>query len=461
MRRIVSLVSVLAVCGPASAQPRIGPDAKEVQVVVDKAYEFLKSRQKADGSFEPARGGPGTTALIAAGLLRLGKPIDDPVVAKALGFLEKSVKADGGIYDRVLANYTTSIAIVTFKEANKGGKYDAVIANAVKFLKSIQQGGPDSDVPFGGVGYDGKSRPDMSNTHFLVEALVAAGVPKDDPAVKNALIFMSRCQNLPGEANKLEYAKKATDEDKGGFVYNPFDANNEKSDKRTPEGGLRSEGGMTYAGLKSFLYAGRRQGRPAGEGRGRLDQAALHAGGEPRAEGRGAVLLLPHVRQGDGRAGRGRVRGREGREARLAEGTVRHAEGSRRRTGAGSNKNGAFLENIPGAGDGVRAVVVELCDEEVAEGYRSYRTHTSYGTYTLSRPSTNLCQGHHQPEGDRPRQDQSHAEWRNRVVRHHGPAARRWQFDAADTFRLPDGHSRFDWCQSASRLVEGVGDCAE
>src|SRR6185436_5535666 len=34
------------------------------------------------------------------------------------------------------------------------------------------------------------------------------------------------------------------------------DQDNEKSDKRTPAGGLRTEGGMTYAGLKRFLYAG-------------------------------------------------------------------------------------------------------------------------------------------------------------------------------------------------------------
>src|SRR5262249_32892911 len=45
-----------------------------------------------------------------------------------------------------------------------------------------------------------------------------------------------------------------TDDDKGGFVYNPLDADDEKH--KTPEGGLRSVGGMTYAGLKSFLYAG-------------------------------------------------------------------------------------------------------------------------------------------------------------------------------------------------------------
>jgi squalene-hopene/tetraprenyl-beta-curcumene cyclase len=251
------LTVTLAAAGPATAQPKAGPDPKDLQAAVEKAYEFLKVHQKPDGSFEPLKaGGPGPTALIAAALVRLGKPIDDPVVAKALGFLEKQVQKDGGVYSRGLANYTTSIALLTFKEANAGGKYDAVIANATKFLKSLQKAGSDEELPFGGFGYEAKSRPDTSNSHFTVEALIAAGVPKDDPAIKNALLFLSRCQNLPGEANKQEYAKKATEADRGGFVYNPFDATNEKSDKRTPEGGLRSEGGMTYAGLKSFLYAG-------------------------------------------------------------------------------------------------------------------------------------------------------------------------------------------------------------
>ena len=257
MRRLL-LLSLLLL--PATARAQTGPDPKEVQAVVDKAYEFLKGRQKADGSFEPARGGPGTPALIASALIRLGKPVDDPVVAKALAFLAKNVQTDGGVYNRFLANYTTAIAITTFKEANAGGKYDAIIANAQKFLKSIQHGGPDSELAFGGFGYEAptspRSRPDTSNTHFTVEALLAAGLAKDDPAIKNALNFLSKCQNLPGEANKQEYAKKATEKDKGGFVYNPFEANNPKSDKQTPEGGLRSEGGMTYAGLKSFLYAG-------------------------------------------------------------------------------------------------------------------------------------------------------------------------------------------------------------
>lgn len=254
MKKSLAFGIALVLSATSFAQTKVDP--KDLQAVTEKSYGFLSKAQKVDGGFEPQRGGPGTTALIAAGLIRLGKPVDDPVVAKALAYMEKNVQKDGGVYNRMLSNYTTCIAIVTFKEANKGGKYDTILANAGKFLKTIQVGGADADLGFGGYGYDKGSRPDVSNSHFTVEALLAAGVSKDDPAIKNALVFLGRCQNLPGEANKFEFAKKATAADKGGFVYNPFEANNAKSDKRTADGGLRSEGGMTYAGLKSFLYAG-------------------------------------------------------------------------------------------------------------------------------------------------------------------------------------------------------------
>ena len=54
----------------------------------------------------------------------------------------------------------------------------------------------------------------MSNSHFTVEALLAAGVPKDDPAIKNALIFLSR-QNLPGEAEQDGLRQESERGDKG------------------------------------------------------------------------------------------------------------------------------------------------------------------------------------------------------------------------------------------------------
>jgi squalene-hopene/tetraprenyl-beta-curcumene cyclase len=240
-------------------------DPKELQAVIDKGYAFLKSKQKDEGNFGPPRSGePGVTALAVAALIRCGKPNTDPVVEKGLAYLEKAVKKDGGVYDQGLANYTTSLAVMAFKDANADKKYDAVIAGATKFLRSLQYGeGGDvaeSDAKFGGAGYDKKGGrgggADLSNTHFFLEALVAGGAGKDDPAVKRAVTFLSRSQNLPGEFNDQEFAKKAGDEDRGGFIYNMSAANDPKSDKRSATGGLRSEGGMTYAGLKSFLYAG-------------------------------------------------------------------------------------------------------------------------------------------------------------------------------------------------------------
>jgi squalene-hopene/tetraprenyl-beta-curcumene cyclase len=234
------------------------PSADDLKGVVEKAIKFLGSKQKDNGDLAPdPRVGPGLTALAVSALVRNGHG-DDPVVKKGLGFLEKNVHPDGGVYSKGLENYTTCLAIVAFKEANAGGKYDKVIDAATKYVRGLQYGdGTDpKDLKFGGVGYGGKQRPDLSNTQFMVEALIAGGASKDDPAMKRALTFISRCQNLKSEFNEQPFAEKAGEEDKGGFVYNPLDQDNEKSDKRTAAGGLRSEGGMTYAGLKSFLYAG-------------------------------------------------------------------------------------------------------------------------------------------------------------------------------------------------------------
>ncbi len=262
-RRLVTAAVLAAGFGLSphisAAPPDTALTAAEVKTIADKGYAFLKSKQAENGSIAARETrGPGVTSLAIASLIRLGYGPDDPVVAKGLKYLESQVKPDGGVYAQGLQTYTTSLALVAFKEANAGGKYDKVIASAAKYVKTLQYGeGVDpKDAKFGGAGYDGTGRPDLSNTQILLDGLAAAGIPKDDPAFKRAVAFVSRSQNLPGEFNDQPYAKKTSDADKGGFVYNFSDASNDKSPKRTPEGGLRSEGGMTYAGLKSFLYAG-------------------------------------------------------------------------------------------------------------------------------------------------------------------------------------------------------------
>src|SRR5262249_59016924 len=96
--------------------------------------------------------------------------------------------------------------------ANRADRYKKVIGDAVEFLKHRQwdeeEGKNPNDDFYGGAGYDSKSRPDLSNTQFFLDALKTAGVPKDDPALKKALIFVSRCQNLKGENNDQPWAGK-------------------------------------------------------------------------------------------------------------------------------------------------------------------------------------------------------------------------------------------------------------
>ena len=251
---MTALGALLVTLAPARPQGKTGADPAEIRAVLGKAVGYLKSKQAADGSFSAQRTGPGVTALVVAGLIQGGVDPSDPVVAKGLKYLESQVKPDGGVYSKFLANYTTSVAIMAFQEANKNGKYDTIIKNAGKFLKGIQTESDAKNVAFGGFGYDGKKRPDLSNTNFAVEALLAAGVPRDDPAVQNALKFIARCQNLPGEFNDQPFAKKASKADLGGMTYLPFDV--DENPYKTDAGGLRSLGGMTYGGLKSFLYAG-------------------------------------------------------------------------------------------------------------------------------------------------------------------------------------------------------------
>jgi squalene-hopene/tetraprenyl-beta-curcumene cyclase len=251
-------VAVLLAAGVGGFIPAraAGPDPREAQALIEKAHAYLKNHQETNGSFSPKIAGPGVSAIIAAALLRNGYGPDDPVVAGTLAYIEKSARKDGGIYDRGLANYTTSVAVMALSEANKDGKYDSLLKNAAKFLKGLQYADESGDDPRGGgVDYgDRKGRPDMSNTSYFLDALLAAGVPKDDPAVQRALKFVSRSQNLPGETNDQPFAKKTSDDDKGGLTYVPILEDENKH--KTPAGGLRSLGAMTYSGLKSFLYAG-------------------------------------------------------------------------------------------------------------------------------------------------------------------------------------------------------------
>ena len=233
-------------------------DEAKRQKSVDKAIAFLKSKAQADdGSFFKAAG-TGVTSLATTALLRNGVPTSDPTVAKALKFIESHIREDGGIYQDKSQhrNYETSIAVLCFTEANQGGRYDKALKRADKFLKGIQwdedEGKTSSDFDYGGSGYGSHKRPDLSNTTMLIEALKSLGNDESDPAMQRALLFVSRCQNLESPHNTTPFPAKNPD---GGFYYTPAAGGTSQAGE-SPNGGLRSYGSMTYAGLKSMIYAG-------------------------------------------------------------------------------------------------------------------------------------------------------------------------------------------------------------
>ena len=222
------------------------------------AVAFLRQSQGADGSFS-SQAGPGVTGLVAAALLSIGVPKDDPMVDKAILYLLNTKRPDGGLYAEGSrhANYETCLAIMALSKTNEQGQYDGVLQGAQRFVKGEQwdegEGLGPKDPAFGGAGYGSKSRPDLSNTSFFIEALRSTGVEESDPAIQRALAFVNRCQNLESPANDTPFASKLND---GGFYYTPAAGGDSMAGKDEATGGLRSYASMTYAGLKSMLYAG-------------------------------------------------------------------------------------------------------------------------------------------------------------------------------------------------------------
>lgn len=237
--------------------------ALRVKMLAD-GVKYLSQMQLPSGSFSASpRAGIGPTLVDAIGLLRAGAAIDDPVLAKALRFLESSIQEDGGIYSEGgrISSYESCLGLVCFSLANAAagdGRYDGVVSNAEKYVRGRQyneaNGTSREDANFGGVGYgsDSSSRPDLSNTQFFVEALRELGADEDDKAIQDALVFVSRCQNLESEDNPVAGETRGDD---GGFIYT-FVAPDENPAGQEASGGLRSYGSMTYAGLKSLVYAG-------------------------------------------------------------------------------------------------------------------------------------------------------------------------------------------------------------
>ncbi|MBZ0199225.1 MAG: terpene cyclase/mutase family protein [Ignavibacteriaceae bacterium] len=243
---------------------------KETNLAMRNAIHWLDENQQDDGSWGHY---PAITALVVASYLKSNLGFDDvnsiPVI-KGIQFLLKCQQPDGGIYVDELKAYNTAISLIALSAADNPEYADA-IRRARDFLLTLQLdenlGFTSSDEQYGGIGYDENKESDLSNLEWSLEALKesekyrkvseSTGQPLEYSGTNvkstqiassssrelfwdKAILFLQRCQNLQ-TTNDRNWAGSD-----GGFIYSPSESK---------AGDYTSYGSMTYAGLKSFIYA--------------------------------------------------------------------------------------------------------------------------------------------------------------------------------------------------------------
>ncbi len=241
------------------------PPADRAEASIEKGLLYLKAHQNPDFGWQQPSDPPAITALVLKAFMQNSHyDPENPFLDKGFDKLLSYQKPDGSISADMLATYNTAIAVSAIA-VSKEAEYKDHLDKAVKYLRDLQwtdkiEGLPEqskkvdpSNPNFGGFGYGRQGRADDSNTNFALDALKDAGMKSDDPAFQAALKFVTRCQNN-SETNDQKWAG-----DDGGFVYFPADGGSSPAGEYTgPDGRklLRSYGSMTYAGLKSMMYAG-------------------------------------------------------------------------------------------------------------------------------------------------------------------------------------------------------------
>jgi squalene-hopene/tetraprenyl-beta-curcumene cyclase len=244
-----TLVTLLACGQTAIAAGTMDPALRtSAQKSVDAGVRYLKSRQGADGS---VLGSVGLTALSMLAVLENPARQDDAdktTIERYAAFIVSKANPDGSIAEiQHDQSYNTSVAI-TALAATGDPRYATTIANAQKFIQQHQvdetEGFKPVDNWYGGLGYGGDERPDISNCYIALEAMRATSYDPKDPMWQKALTFVTRMQNR-SESNDQRWAGND-----GGFAYSPG--------MNPPEmgGGTNSYASVTSAGLYSLLLIG-------------------------------------------------------------------------------------------------------------------------------------------------------------------------------------------------------------
>ncbi|QDU68100.1 prenyltransferase/squalene oxidase repeat-containing protein [Engelhardtia mirabilis] len=240
-------------------------DNEQARQGLARGAGFLVANSNADGLWGAlGQTDPGITAMVVGALLTTPEPRGvevESAINKGLDYLRGLKQKDGSIHAGAMANYVTSASVLALTRAGRTQDVP-LVEGAREFLLALQadegEGYGPSDRYYGGVGYGGDERPDLSNLQLALEALAAAGVEEGDEAYKKALIFLQRTQNR-SESNDLvlvvdgDTVRPGND---GGAGYAPGESKAGFVELADGTKIPRSYGSMTYALLRGYLFAG-------------------------------------------------------------------------------------------------------------------------------------------------------------------------------------------------------------
>ena len=278
-RGVVALTRYQKVIEPKAAKPTgatpLPPFGAAERAAIDaalvKGARYLV--QRSVGGERARWGAPGNpdagiTAMVAGALQAVPEPRPADIQAAiddALAWLALLQREDGSIHQGRLANYVTSAAVLALAPRPEHAERIRRARDYLVRLQSDEGEGYSPDHPYyGGVGYGGDERPDLSNLQMALEALHTAGLAQDDPAWQRALVFLQRCQNRT-ESNDLRIERGGAvirPGDDGGSAYAPGES--KAGTLELPDGTVvpRSYGSMSYALLKGYVFAGLKKDDP-------------------------------------------------------------------------------------------------------------------------------------------------------------------------------------------------------
>jgi squalene-hopene/tetraprenyl-beta-curcumene cyclase len=345
---------------PAGA-PAGMPLEGQAAVAIIRGVDFLLTRQMENGSWLDH---PAVTSLACTALA--GSPVADgenvrQAIERGLDFVVGLAQPDGAIWNtetEQYPNYSTAISLIGLAVVNRPQDLE-VMRKARQFLLGSQFTQVSEDDPaYGGIGYGKQMRPDLSNTQWALEALYLTEYLdqepyRDDPQTSaaaglawgRALAYLRKVQNLPQVNDAVWVA--ADPDNRGGFVYMPGES--KAGEVETDDGtvALRSYGSMTYAGLKSLIYARLERDDPRVQAA--LDWIRAHYTWDenPGMEMAGYFYYVHTASKALAVFGQPTIRDESGNAHDWREDVIRALLSRQQEQGQWQNENGRWWESIP------------------------------------------------------------------------------------------------------------------